>query len=46
VIEYDIIRTEYLETAWVKVCRLTNKEIENNLQWALEKLKDFIYNQS
>ena len=42
VIEYDAIRTEYLETAWIRILRFPNEEIENNLSWVLERLKDFI----
>jgi len=39
-IEYDEIRTKYIETAWIKIYRFTNYEIENNLEEVLRKLKN------
>ncbi len=41
--EYDKIRTEYLETAWVKVIRYTNKEIMENIKWVLFDLKNKLW---
>lgn len=40
--EYDNVRTEFLESAWIKVIRFTNKEIVENIEWVLESLKNFI----
>lgn len=40
--EYDEIRTEFLKTAWIKVCRFTNKEIMENSDWVLATLEEII----
>ena len=37
--EYDKIRTEFLETAWIKVIRYTNKEIIENTEGVLYNLE-------
>jgi len=36
---YDKIRTEFLENAWIKVLRFTNKEIMEKIEWVLENLE-------
>ena len=41
-IENDKIRTEYLNQAWIKVLRFTNKEITENIEWVLESLNKLI----
>lgn len=38
-IEYDKIRTEFLESAWIKVIRFTNKEIMDNIEGVMETLE-------
>lgn len=38
-VEYDDIRTEYLESDWIKIYRFLNYEIKNNLEKVLEKLE-------
>lgn len=43
VMEYDSIRNNYLESAWIKICRFRNSEVEENLEWVLNKLKQFIF---
>ena len=43
-IEYDKIRSEYLESDKIKIYRFSNYEIENNLEKVLEKLKQEITN--
>jgi very-short-patch-repair endonuclease len=43
-IEYDNIRTEYLESDWINIYRFSNFDIENNLEKVLEKLKKEITN--
>jgi very-short-patch-repair endonuclease len=40
--EYDWIRTEYLNSCWVKVVRFTNYEILNNLDSFIINLSKFI----
>lgn len=40
--EYDSVRTEFLESSWIKVTRFTNKEIMENIEWVLEDLKIFL----
>ncbi|MDD5769957.1 MAG: endonuclease domain-containing protein [Candidatus Gracilibacteria bacterium] len=37
-IEYDNIRTEFVETVGIKVIRFTNKEIMENIEGVLESL--------
>jgi len=37
--EYDEIRTEFLESSWIKIIRFTNNEIMSNIDWVLNKLK-------
>jgi very-short-patch-repair endonuclease len=44
ILDYDIIRTEYIESDWIKIYRFTNNEIENNIQYVLNKLKEAIKN--
>lgn len=41
-IEYDIKRTEYLETKGYKVIRFWNNEIDNNLEGVYQILRDMI----
>ncbi|NUJ97378.1 endonuclease domain-containing protein [Candidatus Gracilibacteria bacterium] len=40
--EYDEIRTEFLKTAGIKVCRFTNKEIMENSDGVLATLEEII----
>ena len=42
--EYDNIRTEFLNNCGIKIIRFSNNDIENNLKWSLEKLKNYIKN--
>jgi len=42
--EYDNIRTEFLNNCGIKIFRFSNNDIENNLKWSLEKLKNYIKN--
>jgi len=44
IIEYDDIRTEYLESDWIKIYRFSNYEVENNLENILIKIKQEIQN--
>ena len=44
ILEYDILRTEYIESDNIKIYRFFNNEIENNLKWVLNKLKETINN--
>ena len=39
---YDKIRTEFLESAWIKVLRFTNKEIMENIKWVMKSLEKLI----
>ena len=41
-IEYDLKRTEYLETKGYKVIRFWNNEIDNNLEGVYQSLMDMI----
>ena len=43
-LEYDKIRTEFLENARIKVIRFTNKEIMDNIDGVLETLMNKINN--
>ncbi len=43
-VEYDDIRTKYLESDWIRVYRFSNYEIENNLEKVLESLEQQIKN--
>ena len=43
-IEYDKIRTEYIESNWIKIYRFTNSEIQSKLNTTLQKLKEAIQN--
>jgi very-short-patch-repair endonuclease len=43
-LEYDKIRTEFIESDNIKIYRFTNKEIEDDLQLVLSKLKEAINN--
>jgi very-short-patch-repair endonuclease len=36
--DYDIERTKYLESTGLKVIRFKNKDIENRIEWVLEKI--------
>lgn len=38
-IEYDLIRTEYLEALWIQVLRFTNNEVMNNIDWIVEDIQ-------
>ena len=38
-IEYDDIRTKYLNELGIKVIRISNSEIDNNFEQACEKIK-------
>jgi very-short-patch-repair endonuclease len=39
--EYDIERTEYLESSGLKVLRFKNKDIENRIEWVLAEINAF-----
>ena len=39
-VEYDQVRTEYLEALGLKVVRFTNSEIEDNLAAVCNKIKE------
>ncbi len=41
-IEYDFIRSEYINRAWIKICRFTNRAVEYNIEEVLQELKEFI----
>jgi very-short-patch-repair endonuclease len=41
-IEYDKIRTEYLEMNWIRVIRFTNKEIMENINGVLYELEKYV----
>ena len=43
-LEYDKIRTEYLESDKITIFRFLNSEIENNIEWVLNKLRQNIQN--
>jgi len=36
--EYDDIRTEFLNSAWIKVVRYRNEDIMKGIDWALQDL--------
>jgi very-short-patch-repair endonuclease len=38
---YDIERTEYLESSGLKVIRFTNEDIENKLEWVLNRIRSY-----
>jgi very-short-patch-repair endonuclease len=40
--DYDNIRTEFLNTLWIKVIRYNNLDIINNIEWVLENLENKI----
>lgn len=40
--EYDEIRDEIIKTYWVEVIRFSNEEIENNLEWVINKILSFL----
>ena len=44
IVEYDKIRTEYLESDWIVIYRFSNYNIENDLDKILEKLEKEIIN--
>jgi very-short-patch-repair endonuclease len=39
--DYDSERTEYLESAGLKVIRFSNEDIENKLNWVLSQIEKF-----
>ena len=39
--DYDCERTEYLESAGLKVIRFSNLDIENKLNWVLSQIEKF-----
>ncbi len=39
--EYDIDRQEFIESLGINFLRFSNKEVENNLQKVIEKIKSF-----
>ncbi len=41
-IEYDLLRTEYLNKVWIKIIRYTNKEINENIDNVLKNLQSRI----
>ena len=43
-VEYDNIRSEYLESDWINVYRFSNYDIENNLEDVLEQVSKQIKN--
>jgi very-short-patch-repair endonuclease len=38
--EYDEIREEFLKAYWLKILRFTNKEVINDIESVLNKIKD------
>jgi very-short-patch-repair endonuclease len=45
-VEYDEERTRYLESSGITVLRFNNQEIENNIQSVIEKIKEYLVNQT
>lgn len=39
---YDEIRTDFLESIWIKVIRFTNNEIIENIDWVMNNLETII----
>jgi very-short-patch-repair endonuclease len=37
--EYDLERTKYLESSGLKIIRFTNTEIENRIEWVINKIQ-------
>ena len=40
--EYDNIRTEYLQSVWIKEIRFSNDEILENINFVIEKIKEYL----
>ena len=40
--DYDVERSEYLESSGLKVLRFENKDIENRIEWVLGEINSFL----
>jgi very-short-patch-repair endonuclease len=40
--EYDLERTKYIESSGLRLIRFTNTEIENKIDWVIEKIKESV----
>lgn len=38
-LKYDKLRTEFLDSSWIKVVRFTNIDIIENIDWVIENLE-------
>ena len=41
---YDVERTKFLESSGLKVIRFKNSDVENRIDWVLEKIKQVLNN--
>jgi very-short-patch-repair endonuclease len=42
--KYDVERTKFLESSGLKIIRFKNSDVENRIEWVLEKIKEVLNN--